>query len=74
MKRSGPPPVAIARQRAKYERLKVERTKLERGLTIEDTFGDTFRDGSDPMPWLRSISAQVIARRKLRRMQKEQSA
>lgn len=57
-KRAGVPPVAIARQLARYERLKVERSKVER----------EFARGGEMLPWLRAISAQVIARRKLVRM------
>lgn len=57
-KRPGVPPIEVVRQRSRYERLKVQRSQLERA----------FVEGADLMPWLRSVSAQVIARRKLKRM------
>ena len=60
-KRAGVPPVAIARQLARYEKAKAERTKVERSLLRTAT-------DDDLLPWLRAISAQVIARRKLVRM------
>ena len=68
-KRPGIPPVALARQRARYSRLKAARMRLERGIRIEGTFRSDDEQGARFWAWLSSISPQVIARRKLRRME-----
>lgn len=58
-KRPGVPPIEVVRQRSRYERLKAARPAMDLAFVENDI---------DLMPWLRSVSAQVIARRKLKRM------